>query len=173
MQIRRFLASHRDNIPNTFQAMDDVVSYLRRTVDVEHLELVPKADIGTGGGKSHPAWNIYIHPPTKDALGLQRWRELIRSITFVTLSNGAGTSYRSFHCLTCRSLNHPTGMCPYPDQKGWVKPTPPPPATASSSMTTPALTREANTPYRGGRGGAGTGRGRPYTPGRGRGSQRA
>lgn len=42
MRVRHFLASHHDNIPSMFQPMDEIVDYLCKTIDVEHLDLVQK-----------------------------------------------------------------------------------------------------------------------------------
>ena len=173
MQIRRFLATYHDNIPDAFRSMDDRVEFMRRTVDIEHLDLVRKEDIGTGGGKSHPAWNVYVHPPTLNRAGLQEWRRLIRSISFVTLSNCAGATYKIFHCAVCQSENHPAGMCRLPEQKGWTKPATPATVTNTNPANLPPNTREGGPSGRGNRSNVGNNRGRTTTNGRGRGAQRA
>ena len=173
MQVRRFLATYRDNVPDTFRSMDDTVKYLRKTIVVEHLELVRKEDIGTGGGKAHSAWNIYISPPTRNHQGLREWRSLIRKVSFVTPSNSAGRTYKIFRCSTCRSESHPGGMCRLPDQPGWKKP-PPTQAGASTNTPGPSTAGHVNAlSNRGGRGIPSRSRGRPTGQGRGRGSQRA
>lgn len=97
-QIRRFLANCRDNIPDSFLPIDDTVKYLRKTITIEYLELVGRRDVGTGEGKGHPAWNLYIEPPTTSSEALQEWRKLIRRFDFVTMTNGAGLTYRNFRC---------------------------------------------------------------------------
>ena len=176
MQIRRFLASFRDNIPNMFSSMEDSVNYLRRTVDIEHLALVKKEDIGSGQGKTHHAWNVYIHPPTRNCEGLREWRRLIRSLSFVTLSNGAGVATRTFHCAICRSENHPTGMCQFPSQEGWIKTTLQLSPALNSILNPNGTPQEGTSSGRGGRasrGGTNYGRGRPNASGRGRGQARA
>ena len=62
MQVKHFLTTNRNGIPNTFRTMDDLVKYLRITLTVERLDLVSRDFVGTGKGKTHPAWNIYIQP---------------------------------------------------------------------------------------------------------------
>ena len=168
MRVKRFLAAYRDNIPEPFGDIDNTVRFLRKSIMVEHLELVRKADVGTGGGKGHPAWNVYIHPPTADPDRLHEWKKLIRSTDFVTLDKGTGTTHKIFHCTVCRSENHPGGMCRLPNRLGWVKP--PSQQSETLNKVLAANTPDPNEagPSRGARGGRNGGRGRSGTPGRGR-----
>ena len=173
MRVKRFLATNRDDVPTEYITMSDVVKYLRKTIVIERLELVKREDIGTGVGKTHPAWNIYIRPPTTKFDGLREWRDIIQRTSFITLSFSAGTTYRTFRCTVCRSENHPTGMCRYPDQVGWVKPSPPASAALEDTPSPTTTTQGGPSTSRGGRGAPNNGRGRPGMRGRGRGTQRA
>ena len=131
--------------------MEETVKYLWKTIVVERLELVRKEDIGTGTGKVRSAWNVYISPPTKNYQGLQEWRKLIRTVSFVTLSNAARKTRKIFCCMTCRSKSHPGGMCPLLDQPGWRKP-PPPQGRATMNTPGPSTMNQGSTqPNRGGR----------------------
>ena len=139
-RVKRFLVNNRDNISNTFTTMDEVVGYLSKTITVECLDLVKKELIGTSEGKVHPAWNLYMYPPTLKAEGLHKWRDLVSDMSFVTLSNRSGTTQRTFQCMVCRSENHPTGMCRLPDQPGWVTPPPPNQAATTNGSFPPMAT---------------------------------
>ena len=123
-RVRRFIANHRDNIPHDIINIEDALRYVRTSIAVKRLNLVKRDDVNTGGGESHPAWNIYIFPPTTEQTALREWREIIRRTTFITDTNEAGHSARLFNCSVCRSEDHPTGMCPYPTQRGWTAPGP-------------------------------------------------
>ena len=172
-RVKCFLVNNRDNISNAFTTMDEMVTFLSKTITVERLDLVKKELIGTGEGKAHPAWNLYMHPPTRKVEGLYKWRDLVSDISFVTLSNRSGSTQRTFLCIVCRSENHPTGMCRFPDQPGWVTP-PPPTQTTPANGSFPSTNNRGGPPtYRGGRGNTNGGRGRATTRGRGRGTQRA
>ena len=171
-RIRRFLANCRDNIPPSFFAIDDTVKYLRKTIAIEYLELVGRRDVGTGEGKGHLAWNLYIEPPTTSSEGLREWRKLIRRIVFVTTTNGAGSTYRTFRCTVCRSENHPGGMCALPEQPGWVKPMALQSAALAEILNDSGAHPNDPRPNRGGRGGRNRGRGRGPR-GRGRGASLA
>lgn len=172
-QIRRFLAACRDNIPDSFYEIEDTLKYLRRTIAIEYLELVHREDVGTGEGKGHPAWNLYIEPPTTSPEGLREWKRLIRSFDFVTTANSAGSTYRNFRCTVCRSENHPGGMCNLPAQPGWIKPTPQQSAALMGILNVDPANHNGTRPTRGTRGGRNRGRGRGGPRGRGRGAHMA
>ena len=127
--VRRFIAKFSDNTPTIVKDIEVVLGYLRNSIVVRRLNLVKKEDIGTGEGRSHPAWNVYIFPPTVDQVALSEWRAIIRKVVFVTTDNGAGRTYKLFKCMVCQSIDHPTGMCPYPSQPDWS-----PPASTSSPV---------------------------------------
>ena len=120
--VKRFLAKYNDNIPPDVPDLITTLRFLTGTMKVNRLNLVKREDIGTGEGQSRPVWNLYIYPPSKDDTAMATWRAIIQDTVFVTTENGAGTTHRAFKCLTCRSINHPNGMCPYPKQPGWITP---------------------------------------------------
>jgi hypothetical protein len=155
--IRRIIANYNDNIPLSAPSntIDILLRYLRKSLVVERLNLVKKEDIGTGVGQSHPAWNVYIYPPTRNAPTLREWRAVIQETTFVTEDNDAGKTYKIFNCTICRSINHPSGMCPYPTQDGWI------PLPADNS---PTLNNLLNTTNRDNRDNRNGNRGRGSTP---------
>ena len=142
-QFRRFIARNRDNIPAAIESIDDAIRYIRTSITAKRLNLVKKEDIGTGEGTAHPAWNIFIHPPTSNHLALIEWRQSIRTIVFFTDMNGAGRAARPFNCTVCRSIAHPSGMCPYPTQRGWIPPLSDP-SPALDALLNPAQATRAN-----------------------------
>lgn len=164
--IKRIVAFHQDNLPITLESLDTILSYLRNSVAVRRLNLVKRELIGTGDGETHPAWNIYIAPPTTNQSILKLWRDIIRKTTFVTNDDGAGRTYKIFRCSTCLSCDHPGGLCIYPSLPEWHAP---------AATTSPALDDllNANTAQGSNRNANGRGRGRGTPLGnRGRGNAR-
>ena len=150
--VKRFLVSHRDNLPLVISRLEDAMRYLRKSISVHRFDLVKKEDIGTGEGRKQPVWNIYIFPPTKDHGALRNWKRFIQGITFVTDSNGAGKTTKIFCCTVCRSEDHPGGMCPYPSQEGWISPPPAHSPALDSILNQPDPLQKNRTPAARGRG---------------------
>jgi len=160
--IRRFIAKNKDNIPALIQDIETTLRYLRSSIEVKCLNLVKKEDIGMGEGQSHPAWNVYIYPPSKNNAALREWRTTIQNTTFATDSNKAGKTFKLFRCAICRSIDHPGGMCPYPSQQGWIPPTPTVIDEILNANNPPRVNREAR-PNTRGRSAGPNGRGRNAT----------
>lgn len=157
LAIRRIVASHKDNIPTPINNIETAICFLRSSVRIKHLNLVKKEDIGTGEGSSHPAWNLYIFPPTTNNITLREWRTLIQRTTFVTNTNRAGKTLRLFKCSICRSIDHPGGTCPYPTQRGWTPPTPTTSPTLVDLLNPPQPSNEQPNARNGNRGRGRTG----------------
>jgi len=166
-RVRRFIANHRDNVPKAIINIDDVLRFVCLSITVKRLNLLKREDIGTGVGKPTPVWNVYIFPPTKDQSAMREWREIIRKTGFVTAANRLGSTNRIFNCKICLSEDHPAGMCPYPSQRGWIAPTPPPtiaPSPVVEAITNPVQpNRDARTSAHRGRGTQSNPRGRNAT----------
>lgn len=137
-----------------------MVKYLHRTIVIEYLELASRWNVGAGGVRDHPAWNLYIEPPTTSPEGLYEWRRPIRRIDFVTTVNRAGSTHRIFYCMVCQSENHPSGVPALPGQPGWVKPTSQQSAALTELLNANGANPNDSQPNRGGRGGWNRGRGR-------------
>ena len=166
--VRRFIANHRDNIPDTIKDIEDAIRFIRTSIIVKRIDLVKKEDIGTGEGRAQPVWNVYIFPPSKDEEAMREWRAYLRRTVFVTDSNGAGRTTKTFSCTTCRSEDHPSGMCPYPDQQDWKTPTPTTSTVVEAILGPTHNTRENRTGNCGGRGSQMNGRGKNAISRRGR-----
>ena len=162
--VRRFITNNRDNIPETIKNIEDAIRFIRTSITVKRIDLVKKEDIGTSEGKAQPVWNVYIFPPSKDEQAMREWRAYLRRTVFVTDSNGAGRTTKIFSCATCRSEDHPSGMCPYPTQQDWKPPTPTTSTAVEAILGPTHNAREDRTANHGGRGGQTNNRG-------GRGSQ--
>lgn len=84
------------------------------------LELV---EARAPGGLPSPVINIFLNSPLVDAdTWKTQWRACIRSISFASNIYGprAHAMVPCYTCLTCHSNTHPTGLCPFPELKGWL-----------------------------------------------------
>lgn len=85
----------------------------------------------------HTGWNVYCDdPPQMPIDSFFQWVALIRDLSFPTEDFGSGCMRtfiqkdrgtavdRQFHCVACKSTDHPTGLCPFPNLEGWLGPTP-------------------------------------------------
>ena len=124
IKVQRFLANFKDNIPSVIKNLENTLRYLRKSITVRRMDLKKKEDIGTSVGEGRPAWNLYIYPPTKNHEAMRTWRQIVKKTVFVTGLNDSGRSKKTFMCTTCRSTDHPGGMCPYTSKTDWVAPTP-------------------------------------------------
>ncbi|RDX41344.1 hypothetical protein OH76DRAFT_1423183 [Lentinus brumalis] len=66
--------------------------------------------------------NIFIFPPTRVTRLWREWVSSLRTRRYGNYTNGTGTVRRLSHCLGCRSADHPTHLCPYPELTGWNGP---------------------------------------------------
>ena len=130
--------NHRNNIPSPLNnSVQESSRFLKASIVIRRLDLVKKEDIGFDEAKGHPAWNVYIAPPTKDHNAFRKWVDLIRSVRFITKGNSAGTTKKIFTCSICRSKDHPGGMCPFPSTQGWSTPSPPCPSPIEDIIPVP------------------------------------
>ncbi|KAF9520229.1 hypothetical protein BS47DRAFT_1336224 [Hydnum rufescens UP504] len=91
---------------------------VRSTID--SLEAHPLELLGVGG-VPQCAWNIYATPPFSDLTYHYCWCKAFSNCTFPTAFNGTGTVHclAHFSCLGCKSVDHPSGLCPYSSIQGW------------------------------------------------------
>jgi hypothetical protein len=74
------------------------------------------------GGSTKLMWNIYATPPSPIPSRHREWRRLVMTLTFRTALNGAGAPRKlEGRCNGCKSLDHPTGKCPFPLLSDWNK----------------------------------------------------
>lgn len=77
-------------------------------------------------GSTITVWNIYCSPPPIPHHIYQGWLNIVRALNPSDYDAGRGSfrSERQFLCAGCRSVNHPTGLCPFPLIEGWLGPAP-------------------------------------------------
>ncbi|KAJ7714016.1 hypothetical protein B0H16DRAFT_1619709 [Mycena metata] len=120
-------------------------------------------------------WRVYMHPPTHNEQALASIVAVFQNVTVATFQSVGYASATRHYCRMCRSIDHPTGLCPIPLAPGYAGP-----SIADVIARFAALNNSNNNRGRGrGRGGAsqggnrggnrGGGRGNANTNGRGRG----
>jgi hypothetical protein len=129
-----------DNLdPSAFQQVIDTISIRPLRVGVPN---------STGGGYKI-IWNIYATPPSNSPQRHQEWRRSVSTLKFVTALNGAGTAEPPTSCYGCKSIDHTTGLCPFPSTPRWV---PPPLRTVNETPTSLTQALETSQKTRSGRG---------------------
>ncbi|KAI1782313.1 hypothetical protein LXA43DRAFT_1104274 [Ganoderma leucocontextum] len=96
--------------------------------------------------------NVYMNSPTRDVRQWRTWVSHLRRLGYGNYTNATATPREIRWCLGCRSVAHPTHLCPFPNLPGWNGP--------------PAGEDGPGQPHHGGVAGAG------YGGGRGRGGMR-
>ncbi|KAJ7256556.1 hypothetical protein C8J57DRAFT_1235417 [Mycena rebaudengoi] len=132
------------------------------------VHVVP-IDLATSGGLQ-TEWRVFSVVTTNDINRYYATRAAFANIVFYTFSHGARIR-ADMNCDHCFSIDHPTGICPFPSTAGWMgnthpTPTPMPPAITNIGANT---NTNANANARGGSRGRGRARGCGSRGGRARG----
>ncbi|KAJ7020567.1 hypothetical protein C8F04DRAFT_1196479 [Mycena alexandri] len=145
----QLVMSHRDALPAHWSIQQALTAILG-SLTVTPIELL------SGVGSTRVVWRVFMMVTTRNMVFYNAIRAAFRQVVFVTAFNNTGRVRDDLSCRICRSIDHPTQLCPFPDVPGYVGPTaatlPPPPPP----------------PGRGRGNGRGRGRGRG---GRGRGAR--
>lgn len=87
---------------------------------------VTSMNIAISKSESLTVWNVYCdNPPNFSLEDFFMWAALIRGLRFPSDDYGTGLprlNDRQFVCVGCKSLDHPTGLCPLPNIPGWLGP---------------------------------------------------
>jgi hypothetical protein len=93
---------------------------------------------GNSGGGTKLLWNIYAAPPSQTAAKNNEWRRIVSTSTFFTPLNGVGVIHsQPFSCYGCKSIDHPRGLCPFPQTGDWASRIPPDTASPLVPLTNP------------------------------------
>ena len=80
-------------------------------------EVIAMPMLERGGGKKI-VWNVYVNPPMKDVRLHDEWCKTIRETVFATALYGIAKPRVHPRCVGCKSIDHPTGLCPFPKLGG-------------------------------------------------------
>ncbi|RDX40098.1 hypothetical protein OH76DRAFT_1366712 [Lentinus brumalis] len=92
------------------RAVQEVMDSLR----IETLQL----------GNGNYISNVIMHSPTRDVREWRRWVAHLRSRRYRSFSIGTGRVRRAIPCPGCKSVGHPSHLCPFPATRGWNGPSP-------------------------------------------------
>ncbi|KAJ7688792.1 hypothetical protein B0H16DRAFT_1753004 [Mycena metata] len=134
----QLVMNHRDNLPAHWTIQQALTAILG-SITISPIELLsPRGP--------RVVWRVYMMVTANDPVAYNAIRAAFTPILFVTAFNNTGRVRADMFCRICKSIDHPTPLCPFPDVPGWMGPTP------ASLAAAPIATR-------GGRG-RGNGRGR-------------
>lgn len=105
-----FISNNRDNIPTNIND-EDAFKLIIDSVSVQGITTKEnKRDI--------TIFNVYIHPPTIDTTGYQRWISCLKALNYPGVI-GTGRPRDPFHCNLCKGLDHITALCQYSEVPGF------------------------------------------------------
>ncbi|KAF8186168.1 hypothetical protein K438DRAFT_1973538 [Mycena galopus ATCC 62051] len=114
--ITEFVRTHRDAFGAQVSA-DQAWDIFCDSVKVVGMELLVS-------NTNTVAWHLYVTSPTDDHNAWTQLRRLFGRLSVMTALHGTARLQRSYRCRICPSINHPTGLCPFPRLPGWLGPTP-------------------------------------------------
>jgi hypothetical protein len=114
--ITEFVRTHRDAFDPQVSA-DQAWHIFSNSVVVEGMELLVNNTVTV-------AWQLGVTPPTNDHGAWIQLRRLFGCLSVMTALHRTARLQRSYRCHICPSINHPTGLCPFPCLPGWLGPTP-------------------------------------------------
>ncbi|KAL0575458.1 hypothetical protein V5O48_006510 [Marasmius crinis-equi] len=113
-----YIVEHHDDLDEDLsprEVVDDVL---------EGLSVVPLRVGVPGGNRTRVVFQVYWYSPfgnTADATG---FLNLLRNVMIHHVQGGDGTfNVEPYRCGYCGGLDHPTGLCRFPNGNGWLGPT--------------------------------------------------
>ncbi|RDX52616.1 hypothetical protein OH76DRAFT_1416713 [Lentinus brumalis] len=95
------------------------------TTEQAVLEVVRSLRIETlQQGNGNYVSNVYMRSPTRDVREWRRWVARLRSRRYRSFAIGTGRVRAPIACSGCRSVSHPSHLCPFPLIRGWNGPQP-------------------------------------------------
>jgi hypothetical protein len=85
---------------------------------VHSLEAAALPMLVKGGERKKIVWNLYIDPPSEDPDLHSEWIKIISETSFATTLYGIAKTRSHPRCVGCKSIDHPTGLCPFPKLGG-------------------------------------------------------
>ncbi|KAJ6449269.1 hypothetical protein C8R45DRAFT_146720 [Mycena sanguinolenta] len=123
----QLILSHRDALPPAW-TVQQVLDHVLSSVAVVPIEL------DSGRGTVRVAWRVFMAVTTHRIASFNAIRSSFAQLLFITTWNNTGRVRADMACRICPSIDHPTGLCPFPLVPGWMGHTPttlPPPATST------------------------------------------
>jgi len=121
-KVRGFIAKHNDLFDGDY-SVADILNEILHSVEARALEI-------TVDDAQATVFNIYMCSPTSDPTNHEAWIRLLKNISYVSHHGSLTPRKPEFNCASCYALDHPTGLCPYPELPGWFDAKPPAPAPA-------------------------------------------
>jgi hypothetical protein len=121
-KVRSFIAKHNDLFDRDY-SVADILNEILHSVEARALEI-------TVDDAQSTVFNIYMCSPTSDPANHEAWTRLLKNISYVSHHGSLAPRKPEFNCASCYALDHPTGLCAYPELPGWYDAKPPAPTPA-------------------------------------------
>ncbi|KAG6875834.1 hypothetical protein C0992_002126 [Termitomyces sp. T32_za158] len=125
--IKRRIGESKDIIAHVKEALplrgEAALSEILESIVVKFIEV--KRNPGSGG--NFRGWNVYLQHSSLGDGDHVRLIKLMRKCDFPTATSGYGAPLRGRNillCVGCKSIDHDTPNCPFPDIPGWMGPKP-------------------------------------------------
>ncbi|KAF8877119.1 hypothetical protein BD779DRAFT_1475374 [Infundibulicybe gibba] len=109
--LHSFIAGNRDNIPQNL-VFSDLITFVEKSIHVKSIKIIQK-------GMEIAIFNVYIHPPTKNAKKLESWISKLKGLTYICIHGTGKPRNPPLQCACCKARDHPAGLCKYNDIPGW------------------------------------------------------
>lgn len=125
-----FILKHHDALPDDPLPVETILQSIK-TVSQDILQ--------SCGKTTKTIWNVYTTSPTAVPWLHLQWCNTISVLSFKTHFYGTEVAHDNYVCQGYKSINHPTGLCPFSAIPGWLSPLPMTdiPSTTSSLCDSP------------------------------------
>lgn len=113
-----FLSQNFPADENDFEAISPAEILFHHANTVRALPLTIARPKNAG---SEVLWNIHIQPISQDIATHNEWIMILKGLRYYIPYMSVGAT-RTFKCARCKSMDHPTGLCPFPKIPGWLGP---------------------------------------------------
>ena len=129
--IKAFITSPVNAVPEEKRSSVETTIYL--LMDSMWVE---KLDPKHASKTMAPSFNIYTDSGgiTMEDVWVLLWNHLAEQAYTSNMQGRGRIKVAPFHCGVCHSVNHPRGLCPFPDTPGWNGPTKRCPATDGANQ---------------------------------------
>jgi hypothetical protein len=87
---------------------------ITKILDTLRVQMV---NICAPGGSLHPIANLYINCSFDNDEG---WTRLVAKLEYCNSLIGTGVYHPGWTCTICHGVDHPSGLCPFPQLPGWL-----------------------------------------------------
>lgn len=109
--------SNCDNIDVEMNPKDDMDYFVHNLLGDLHISILL---LNEKMGIPKPAVHIDLKIPGNNGQACHAIKEVIANVAYDTSCFGKGYYQAGWCCHMCRTIDHPTGLCPFKNTPGWT-----------------------------------------------------